>query len=206
MDHRPGISGNQCQGNVAAGLTSNYPSGVVNYEAGKTYTLAWPPKNHVAAGCTNPYIPDTALDLFVAPYNGASDPSTFTQAVSASFSDERHERNKIDFKGFQNCPLFCENPDKALCTGTFTVPNNLAPGVYTFQWHWAFNSATDIYSTCWEANVVGGTGSTSTAVSTTTSTTLPQSTIGSWNSGMKLTHFWDCNGMGCDATTLQPEL
>merc|ERR1719285_955256 len=204
MDHRPGNSGNQCQGNVAAGLTSNYPSGVVNYEAGKTYTLAWPPKNHVAAACTNPYIPDTALDLFVAPYNGASDPPLFTQAVPASFSDERHEMNKIDFKGFQNCPLFCENPDKALCTGTFTVPNNLAPGMYTFQWHWAFNSATDIYSTCWEANVVGGTGSTSTAASTTTSTTLPQSTSGSWNNGMKLTHFWDCNGMGCDATTLQP--
>lgn len=204
MDHRPSAnSGNQCQGNVAAGLNSNYPSGVVNYEAGKTYTLAWPPKNHVAASCTNPYIPDTALDLFVAPYNGVSDPSSFTQAVSASFSDERHEKDKIDFKGFQNCPLFCENPDKALCTGTFTVPDNLAPGMYTFQWHWAFNSATDIYSTCWEANVVGGTGSTSTTTTTTTPS-LPQSTIGSWNSGMKLTHFWDCNGMGCDATTLQP--
>ena len=83
MDHRPSAnSGNHCQGDVAAGLNSNYPSGVVNYEAGKTYTLAWPPKNHVAAACTNPYIPDTALDLFVAPYNGVSDPETFTQDVT----------------------------------------------------------------------------------------------------------------------------
>jgi len=210
MDHRPANSGNQCQGNVAAGLSS-YPHGVINYEAGRTYTLAWPPKNHVAANCgsANQYIPDNGLDLFVAPYNGVSDPETFTQAVPASFSDDRHQPDSIDFKGFQNCPLFCGNPDKALCTGTFTVPESLAPGTYTFQWHWAFNSPTDVYSTCWEANVIGGTGSTSiyttgsTGISTT-STTLPQSTIGSWNSGLKLTHFWDCNGMGCDATTLQP--
>jgi hypothetical protein len=51
MDHRPSAnSGNQCQGNVAAGLNSNYPSGVVNYEAGKTYTLAWPPKKSRRSG------------------------------------------------------------------------------------------------------------------------------------------------------------
>lgn len=207
MDHRPSTSGNQCQGNVAFGLNSNYPLGVVSYEVGKTYTLAWPPKNHVAASCTNRHIPDTALDLFIAPYNGVSDPNQFTNALQASFSDERHELNKIDFKGFQNCPSFCDSSkggtDKSLCTGTFTIPSNLASGTYTLQWHWAFNSATDIYSTCWEANIVGG-GTTPTSTTTSTIQSTPTSTTGSWSSGMKLTHFWDCNGMGCDATTLQP--
>jgi len=207
MDHRPGTSGNQCQGNVGRGLSGNYGGSnpLVSYQVGSTYTLAWPPKNHVAAACTNPYIPDTALDLYVAAYNGQSDPAKFTQAVPASFSALRHEQDEIDFQGFQNCPNFC-NPaaggtDKSLCTGTFTIPD-LPSGVYTFQWHWAFNSATDIYTTCWEANIVGGSGTSSTTTLTTTS--APQSTIANWNSGMKLTHFWDCNGMGCDATTLQP--
>ena len=26
----------------------------------------------------------------------------------------------------------------------------------------------------------------------------------SWSNGLKATHYWDCNGQGCDATTLQP--
>jgi len=211
MDHRPGNSGNQCQGDISRGLDANYGGNMVSYNAGQTYTLAWPPKNHVAASCTNPYIPDTSLELFVEPYNGASDPTAFTQQVSASFTDNPHELNKIDFKGFQNCPKFCDNTDKALCTGTFVVPASLPSGLYTFQWKWAFNSEADIYSTCWEARVEGGstpvttssTVSTSAAASSTSSTSL-QTTDSTWNSGMKLTHFWDCNGMGCDATTLQP--
>jgi len=213
MDHRPGNSGNQCQGNVARGLSQNYGGNMATYQVGQTYTLAWPPKNHVAAPCTNPYIPDNSLELFVAPYNDVSDPSQFTNLVPASFTSDPHVGNTIDYKGFQNCPKFCDNTDKSLCTGTFVVPD-LPSGTYTFQWKWAFNSAADIYSTCWEAEVVGG-----NAIINTTTTNLPQSTVATtstttdvttttnpstWNNGMKLTHFWDCNGMGCDATTLQP--
>jgi len=42
-----------------------------------------------------------------------------------------------------------------------------------------------------------------------TSTIMPTSTDlattgASWEQGVKLTHFWDCNGMACDAPTLQP--
>jgi hypothetical protein len=202
MDHRPANKGSQCQGSVNRGLQANYPKGVASYEVGKTYTLAWPPKNHVAASCTNQHIPDHGVNLFVAPHTGVSDPSVFTQTVSASFSDQRHKEHDIDFLGFQNCPKFCDDADKSLCTGTFTVPN-LPDGTYTFQWNWAFNSPTDNYTTCWEATVSGGSGSGPTTTTTTT-TTLPQSSIGNWQSGMKLTHFWDCNGMGCDATVLQP--
>merc|ERR1719333_1881284 len=155
MDHRPGASGNQCQGNIGRGLSANYGGNMVSYKAGQTYTLAWPPKNHVAAACTNPYIPDTSLELFVEPYNGASDPATFTRKVSASFSDDPHEKNKIDFKGFQNCPRFCDNTDKALCTGTFKVPDDLADGHYTFQWRWVFNQGTAPYVTCFDAEITG---------------------------------------------------
>merc|ERR1719450_1978576 len=202
MDHRPAASGNQCQGQVRP----ENVHGIVSYEVGQTYTLAWPPKNHVAASCTSPYIPDTSLDLFVAPFDGVSDPANFAEEtpVTASFSEVRHKDKTIDFEGFQNCPRFCEDKGAALCTGTFTIPD-LAPGVYTFQWRWAFNSATDIYSTCWEAEVTGGSGPVLTNAPVLTTTPVqPEPSLGPWNSGMKLTHFWDCNGMGCDATTLQP--
>merc|ERR1719450_326950 len=202
MDHRPAASGNQCQGQVRP----ENADGLVSYEVGQTYTLAWPPKNHVAASCTSPYIPDTSLDLYVAPFDGVSDPANFADEtpVTASFSEVRHKDKTIDFEGFQNCPRFCEDKGAALCTGTFTIPD-LAPGVYTFQWRWAFNSATDIYSTCWEAEVTGGSGPVLTNAPVLTTTPVqPEPSLGPWNSGMKLTHFWDCNGMGCDATTLQP--
>merc|ERR1712141_679650 len=46
---------------------------------------------------------------------------------------------------------------------------------------------------------------TSTLMSTdATSTTVLTTAAPSWEQGVKLTHFWDCNGMACDAPTLQP--
>jgi len=161
MDFRPDAGG-RCQGDASLGTDANYPSGMRSYEKGKTYTLAWAPKNHVAAECTNAFIPDNFLRLYMTPYDQAAgdpDQDTFKQMqVSASFSDDPHVQGVIDFKGFQNCPRFCDDTDKALCTGTFTVAEDVPTGVYTFQWYWAFNSQTDLYSTCWEANVVEGTG------------------------------------------------
>lgn len=127
---------------------SSYP--MAQYRQGSVITLAWPSKNHVAAPCTNAYIPDTSLELFVAPRE--SHPTTYTQ-VRASFSDNPHVKGDMDFLGFQNCPAFCENMDKSLCTGTFTVPTDLADGYYTFQWRWVFNQDTDPYVTCFEAYV-----------------------------------------------------
>jgi len=180
MNFQPGE--NRCQGTVSNGIAANYPNGVQTYETGKTYTLAWPPKNHVAADCTNPFIPDAFLKLYMAPHNGQTDPDqdTFREMqVPASFSDDPHVSGVVDFKGFQNCPRFCENTDKSLCTGTFSIPEGTAEGTYTFQWYWAFNSEADLYSTCYEANVVAGTGTgggdtpTQTTSVETSTTTLP---------------------------------
>jgi len=172
MNYQPGA--NRCQGTVSNGLAANYPNGIQTYETGKTYTLAWPPKNHVAAECTNPFIPDALMKLYMAPHNGATDPDqdTFREMqVPASFSDDPHVSGVIDFKGFQNCPRFCENTDKALCTGTFTIPEGTPEGTYTFQWYWGFNSEADLYSTCYEAAVVAGTGGGDTGGDTPTETT-----------------------------------
>jgi len=126
-----------------------YP--MARYRPGQQVTLAWPSKNHVAAQCTNAYIPDTSLELFVAQVDADGHPDDFVP-VPASFSDDPHVDGVMDFKGFQNCPAFCENMDKSLCTGTFLVPN-LADGLYTFQWKWEFNAGTAPYITCFEAYV-----------------------------------------------------
>jgi len=185
MDFRPQTGGARCQG--SPNVQGNYggQANLVTYEAGRTYTIAWPPKNHVAATCTNANIPDTFLRLYMAPYNEASgdpDQDTFkANQVKASFSDDPHVRGQMDFKGFMNCPRFCDDTDKSLCTGTFTLGANVQPGVYTFQWYWAFNSEADLYATCWEAVVQPNTGTptgpSSTAIDTTTTTsTTPQPT------------------------------
>lgn len=130
----------------------SYP--MATYQRGQQITLAWPTKNHVAATCTNAFIPDTSLELFVAPFTSLEAENAWTE-VSASFSDNPHVNGQMDFQGFQNCPDFCNNMDKSLCTGTFIVPDTLDDGKYTFQWRWEFNSGTTPYVTCFEANVSG---------------------------------------------------
>jgi len=146
------------QRNEAAAMQCHAPRGelpgypAARYRQGATIRLAWPSKNHVAAACTNPHIPDTSLELFIEPYANAGDPSKFQQVVEASFTQVPHKNGEIDFQGFQNCPAFCENMDKSLCTGTFVVPD-VPDGVYTFQWRWVFNAGTDPYVTCFEAYI-----------------------------------------------------
>lgn len=127
---------------------------MATYQRGQNVTLAWPTKNHVAAECTNPFIPDTSLELFVQPKNGADDPNAWQQ-VRATFSDDPHVNGQTDFKGFQKCPDFCNNLDKALCTGSFIVPSTMTDGTYTFQWRWVFNQGSPAYVTCYDAQVAG---------------------------------------------------
>jgi len=45
---------------------------------------------------------------------------------------------------------------------------------------------------------------TETSTTETSTTELSTTPSGDWATGVKLTHFWDCNGMACDAGTLQP--
>jgi len=130
----------------------SYP--MANYQRGQQITLTWPAKNHVAADCTNQYIPDTSLALYVAPFTSLTAENAWTK-VPASFSDDPHVSGDKDYKGFQNCPDFCNNMDKSLCTGWFLVPENLGDGDYTFQWRWEFNANTTPYVTCFEATVAG---------------------------------------------------
>merc|ERR1712154_76817 len=61
--------------------------------------------------------------------------------------------------GFQNCPRFCENTDRATCFGDFVVPDVDTEGYYTFVWYWIFNPGAP-YISCYEAYVKPSTGAT----------------------------------------------
>lgn len=104
-----------CQGDATLGLDRNYDgaNNVVHYEVGKSYRLAWPAKNHVAATCDNRWNPDFGLRLYAyrQNQNNLKNPNQaeFNRGqLSASFSDDPHVPGRIDFKGFQNCPKFCD--------------------------------------------------------------------------------------------------
>merc|ERR1711974_19138 len=149
---------------VSSAYTSEYP--MAKWEVGKRVCLAWPSKNHVAAdggacpngGATNAYIPDGGIRLFYSAKNPTNDPTQaeFKQKEILPFGRGIHASGTSDFNGFQNCPNFCANNDKSMCSGCFEVPD-LEPGVYAFQWYWIFNPGSP-YTTCFDAEIVPRSG------------------------------------------------
>nr|CCA23412.1 predicted protein putative [Albugo laibachii Nc14] len=118
------------------------------YKPGQLVCLAYPPKNHVAATCTTPYVPDTGVVITRHPlYDDTSVSTTYDNLNGV------HKNGKVDYSGFQHCPRFCDDMEKALCTMCFQLEKDIAPGTYSFHWIWSFNSKEDSFTTCWEAQV-----------------------------------------------------
>ncbi|KAG2389410.1 hypothetical protein C9374_013970 [Naegleria lovaniensis] len=151
--------------NYASFYTSSFP--MATYRPGQEVCLAWPAKNHVAASCTNPYIPDTSNKIYISSVNPTNDPSTNNWQLLVDWGNNVAPATLENGggKAYQNCPKFCENMDKALCTGCFTIPANLPEGRYAFQWRWVFNAGSAPYTSCWDAQV----SSTGTPVTPTPS-------------------------------------
>lgn len=124
------------------------PSDRAQYTPGQKVCLAYPAKNHVAAECTNKFIPDAGVIIKRSARNSDSD--VFTTQYPHQNGD--HVNGQIDYKGFQNCPNFCENTDKAMCTMCFDLERDIQPGTYAFSWEWEFNPGS-FYTTCWDATV-----------------------------------------------------
>lgn len=119
------------------------------YTQGQRVCLAYPPKNHVAETCTNRFIPDQGVNIIRSNIQNSDD---FNGAKFYPHLNGEHVKGQIDFKGFQNCPKFCENMDKALCTMCFDLEPNTPTGVYTFKWTWEFNPG-EFYYACWDAEI-----------------------------------------------------
>jgi len=122
-------------------------------------------KNHgTGIPCTNKYIPDNGNWLYAKPMTtvGEADPTLgefkereIVNLGTSPFGNDvpDSEVNTYPKQGFANAPAFCEDTGHALGTYAFNVPADMEPGRYTFVWLWAFNSATDYYSTCFEVFV-----------------------------------------------------
>eukprot|EP01121_Diplochlamys_sp_Union-15-3_P003664 TRINITY_DN135_c0_g2_i5.p1 TRINITY_DN135_c0_g2~~TRINITY_DN135_c0_g2_i5.p1 ORF type:complete len:479 (-),score=110.58 TRINITY_DN135_c0_g2_i5:72-1508(-) len=152
-----------------AAYSDQYP--MATYVPGRQVCLAWPSKNHVAASCTNAYIPDNGVKLLISGVNPSQDPTQAEFDNNVLVDWGANPFGEIAFKGYQNCSAFCDNMDKSLCSQCFIVPN-LQDGIYTVQWWWEFNEGS-IYTNCFEIRVGGGTtpiGSTPTDSSGSTPT------------------------------------
>jgi hypothetical protein len=147
-NYQPGAGQSACQ----SGFGQSYQHAV--YEQGNTYCLAWPTKNHASASCTNAFIPDTEFSIFRSGVNPTADPSqnAFRQNKVPDYFGT-HQNGVIDCLGYQRSPRFCDNTDKALATGCFSVPSDLPVGKYVFQWYWVFNPGSP-YTTCFDVEVV----------------------------------------------------
>lgn len=131
--------------------SSAYPA--PQYKPGSKIRVVWPAKNHVADRCTNQWIPDTTFQLWMNcdDFGTKRNPSlrTFLQTAQLVI-DWKRDGNA---KGFQNCPKFCDNPDKAVCHQDFTMPAGLDKKRCLFVWYWVFNQGTTPYTACWDINV-----------------------------------------------------
>jgi hypothetical protein len=141
----------QCPKDNLKAYTKEAP--MAHYDLGQTVCLAYPAKNHVAENCkshpnvTNEFIPDGGVTIAMSAL-----PHTETYDVIIPHQNGIHQKGKIDYKGYQNCPKFCEEPDKALCTMCFKLGDDIPYGTYSLHWKWEFNP-NEYYVTCWEATI-----------------------------------------------------
>lgn len=162
INFQVGVGGGQalCQNTLSGSAANDYnlrSDKATHYTAGSTVRLVWPAKNHANYECSQ-NIPDTSMKLFMNPN---VDPTADLPNTASTMTDNGYVL-VADFQegcapgsdgcGFQNCPKFCENTDKATCFGDFVVPDVDASGYYTFVWYWIFNPGTP-YISCFEAYI-----------------------------------------------------
>ena len=128
--------------------TNNEKLKIARYKSGSTICLTYPSKNHVASECTNKNILDNGVKIYRSVNKLTDD---FTNEIK--HLNNHHIKDTIDYQGFQNCPGFCNNPDKSVCYMCFNLESNIDNGIYSFKWIWEFNPG-EFYSSCWDANII----------------------------------------------------
>eukprot|EP00475_Leptophrys_vorax_P002381 TRINITY_DN11326_c0_g1_i3.p1 TRINITY_DN11326_c0_g1~~TRINITY_DN11326_c0_g1_i3.p1 ORF type:complete len:385 (-),score=78.71 TRINITY_DN11326_c0_g1_i3:1392-2546(-) len=187
---QPGTNGNPCKVTRTAGtaLSTYYSASfpMANYTIGGSYMVLWPAKNHG----TGTNIPDTSMQLY-AVCDTTTDPTVNTYMTAANMV--------IDWKvtpgtGFKHCPAADAgvSSDGAQCYQYFNVTNaffgNYVGKTCTFIWHWEFNNVGDLYTSCFDANIMAAAdAATTTGGGTTTNggTTSGGSAAASTNSSGK---------------------
>jgi len=162
INYQVSVGGGQslCQSGLSGSADTNYgfrDDKTPMYTAGETVRVVWPAKNHANYECSN-NIPDASMKLFMNPnVNPTADLSNSASTMEANGYELVKDWQDgcvagSDGCGFQNCPKFCDNTDRATCFGDFVVPEVDTSGYYTFVWYWIFNPGSP-YITCYEAYV-----------------------------------------------------
>ena len=133
---------------------NSYSGSFSTFSKGSTIRMLWPAKNHIAARCTNPYINDQSLRLYLYPVSSLSQPdpsfSTWTSSQYLFYDFKR------DGQGFQNCPDACPVVDRLPCYGDVRFPNALPTGLYKAIWVWIFNP-NERYTHCFDFQLTDST-------------------------------------------------
>jgi len=165
--------------------SGTYPMAKVR--PGQKLSWQWPAKNHADVGIQR------HVQLFISKGPGLGD--DFSHITSKTDWVQRYP--ELD-KTFSNCYVngnrVGPNVDKAVCSGTFTVPSHLQHGIYTFMWWWEFNGG-EFYNSCADVLVTNNNRTTCMAPTTTTGvpTTGPPANCGGvWT---------QCGGNGWGGTT-----
>ena len=130
---------------------TRYAGNPITYTRGRTYRMLWPAKNHISAPCTNPFIKDQSLKLYLFPTSNlnSSDPSFSTWTTNTYLYFDF----KANGEGFQNCPDACPVVDRLPCYGDLFISNNLPTGTYKALWVWIFNP-NERFTHCFDVRIV----------------------------------------------------
>ena len=121
---------------------------MAEYVPGQDINFVAPSKGHVAADCTNAFMPDNGIKIF-----RSSQPFSEDYTVPLTMNGMPHINGQIDFLGFQRCFNFCENKDKAPCYHSFKLDTGVTQsGIYNFKWVWEFNVG-EYYISCFDAMI-----------------------------------------------------
>ena len=99
---------------------------MAEYSKGQQVCLAWPARNRVRATCNNPNLPEDNLKVYMSQSSLQKDVSSFSSLIL--LKDFGSNTKPDQFVGFQNCPKYCEDSDRALCTGCFRIPFDVISG------------------------------------------------------------------------------
>jgi len=183
------------QGNsdpVESRYSNTYPMAKVR--PGQQLVWQWPAKNHADVGTQR------GVQLFFSKGPGLGD--DFSHITSKAEWVQRYPDLQRTFSNcFVNGARVGSGVDKAVCSGTFTVPSHLEFGIYTFMWWWEFNGG-EFYNSCADVLVTDKTRTTGvpptglppiTGLPTIRPPTAPPTNCGG--------HWSQCGGIGWGGST-----
>jgi len=168
---------------VEARYSGTYP--MARVRPGQGLVWQWPAKNHADVGMQR------GVQLFISRGPGLGD--DFSHIISKADWVRRYPDLEHTFSNcFVDGRRVSSGVDKAVCSGTFTLPSHLQLGVYTFMWWWEFNGG-EFYNTCADVLVTNDTRPTGVPPTTGLTTAGPPTPCGgAWT---------QCGGIGWGGAT-----